>query len=444
MAELWLKKYCPKTTDDMVGNRCAIEHINKWISNINNEQYNSLIISGPHGIGKTLAVKLSFEENSYDPMILYPVDIKNHKFMETIIEMKNCNDNILQYMNTTQKKNGIVIDEAETITLTSEKNYIIELLKENYKKKILPIIFICNTQHSKLIEEIKKNCNEIRFMNPTFNELKLFIIKITNAENMKLTTDDVYKNLIDFCQYDIRRLILILQELNYTYFNEDIDEDKMNVFIKTSRKKDTDIGLFEASKMLLEKELPIKTIIQMYETEKVLLPLMVHENYYNQICTSNTEASKIINKNRLISESISIGDNIETSIYTDQNWYLQNMHGFFTCIFTSHHINKVETTFDIKFSSDLNKTSLKNINKKNISNINLIIPHKSIDEILMINHIINTLIRRRKFNTMIKLLRRYKPNLILKDIELCSKIDKTAPKSNIVKDKKMFQKMLKC
>jgi hypothetical protein len=32
-----------------------------------------------------------------------------------------------------------------------------------------------------------------------------------------------------------------------------------------------------------------------------------------------------------ISESISIGDNIETSIYTDQNWYLQDIHGFYTC-----------------------------------------------------------------------------------------------------------------
>ena len=40
-----------------------------------------------------------------------------------------------------------------------------------------------------------------------------------------------------------------------------------------------------------------------------------------------------------ISDSISRGDNIETSIYTDQNWFLQNIHGFFTCINTNFWIN---------------------------------------------------------------------------------------------------------
>ena len=69
-----------------------------------------------------------------------------------------------------------------------------------------------------------------------------------------------------------------------------------------------------------------------------------------------------------ISDSISRGDNIETSIYTDQNWYLQNIHGFYSCLNTSYWINKFnDKDIDqgsIKFSSDLNKTSLKNINKK--------------------------------------------------------------------------------
>ena len=79
-----------------------------------------------------------------------------------------------------------------------------------------------------------------------------------------------------------------------------------------------------------------KTIYKLYESEKVLLPLMIHENYKKRF-------QKNLYDNRYykllkISDSIS-GDNIETSIYTDQNWYLQNIC-FYTCVNPSYWINK--------------------------------------------------------------------------------------------------------
>jgi DNA polymerase III delta prime subunit len=442
MSELWLNKYCPIKSCDIIGNKLSSNYINNWISDFDNQTFNSLIISGPHGIGKSLLVKLLFDENGYDPITLYPFDIKDHKFMENILEMKNNNVSILKYMNVEQKKNAIVIDEAETITLTSEKNYIIDLLKDNSKFKLLPIIFICNNQHSKLMEDIKKNCLEVRMTIPKIEELELLITQLIKKEKMKISQNCI-KKIANFSQFDVRRLFLILQEIHYTYKNQHITLDKINTYINTSRKKDIDIGLFEASKMLLEDDLSIKTILQMYETEKVLLPLMIHENYYKQICRGKTKIKDIIDKNSTISDSISIGDNIETSIYTDQNWYLQNMHGFFTCISTSYYLPKTKIDFDIKFSSDLNKTSLKNINKKNISNINFIIPNKNVEEILTINHITNKFLLKQDYKKVIEILSSYKKDLTLKDIELCSKIDKTAPKTNFIKDKKIIQKLLK-
>ena len=105
----------------------------------------------------------------------------------------------------------------------------------------------------------------------------------------------------------------------------------------------------------------------LYETEKVLLPLMIHENYYKSIINNYDNISTIISRIKEISDSISIGDNIETSIYTDQNWYLQNIHAFYTCVNTSFNINSQKNKnkkININFSSDLNKTSLKNINRK--------------------------------------------------------------------------------
>ena len=129
-----------------------------------------------------------------------------------------------------------------------------------------------------------------------------------------------------------------------------------------------------------------------------------------------------------ISNSLLIGDNIETSIYTDQNWYLQNIHGFYTCYNTSATINKSDKKLcktDIKFSSDLNKTSLKNINKKNITNLEKIISKKTIDEILALCKITNHMVTTKQVDVIIDLLKNYKKDIDIKDIELCLKIDKT-------------------
>ena len=79
----------------------------------------------------------------------------------------------------------------------------------------------------------------------------------------------------------------------------------------------------------------------------------------------------------------------------------------------------------INFSSDLNKTSLKNINKKNINNLQKIIGNKSIEEILLLCKLTNYCFSNENYSTIIDILKNYRAKLDIKDIELCLKIDKT-------------------
>ena len=174
---------------------------------------------------------------------------------------------------------------------------------------------------------------------------------------------------------------------------------------------------------------------------------MIHEHYLKKILTkSNQSWDKVIYSLVKTSDSISRGDNIETSIYTDQNWYLQNIHGFYTCLNTSFWINKVNSNYNLtidkmKFSSDLNKTSLKNINRKNINNLIKIISNKSIDEIIYINQLANHLFKEGKEDVLIRILQNYKKDISVKEIELCLKIDKTQNFLSLCsKEKKILSK----
>jgi hypothetical protein len=342
-------------------------------------------------------------------------------------------------------KLALIFNKIENITLMGEKKYIMDIYKYNNKVKAFPLIFISNNHHSKLLNDLKKNCDEIIFKLPNTSEIENLIKKISINENIFFESNNLISKLLDFSQHDIKRLINLFQELSFHAINKMITKDIIETFIKKSREKNINLGLFESTEKILNNYLDYENIIRLYETEKVLLPLMVHENYLKKIFIKNNN-NNIYNIVK-ITDSISRGDNIETSIYTDQNWYLQNIHGFYSCLNTSYWINKSNSnkieSDDIKFSSDLNKTSLKNINRKNIASLSKLINNKSTQEILILNKICNTLLEEGKELELIKILHGYNKDITIKDIELCLKIDKTTEFKTLgSKEKKKLSKQI--
>jgi replication factor C subunit 1 len=442
MYNLWINKYKPKNSNEIVGNKNQIKEINYWIKNIDNDQKMSLIVSGNHGIGKSLSVKYVLQENKYLVKTILPNEIKlyrNDEDFKDFFNYKNSINNKLKIKNNINKnKLAIIFDETESITLQSEKKFILELFKINNKYKKIPIIFISNNQHSKLLNDLKKNCKKIQFVKPANFEIKKLITKICNSENINLEKS-IFNEIISYSKHDIRRMINMLQELNYHKYNDKINKNDFEKFKTLSQEKYNTLDLFKTTEKLINNFEEPTVIQQYYEYEKVLIPLMIHENYYKKILNqSSSDYFDLLKVLSNTSESISLGDNIETSIYTDQNWFLQTIHCFFSSINSCYWIDQSKSK-PIKlssndpstgkknsdFSSDLNKTSLKNINRKNINNLLKILPNKSLDEILYINKIANYLAKEKRIPELVDILKKYNKSLNIKDVELCIKIDKT-------------------
>ena len=434
MNNLWINKYKPNNLNQIIGNKNQIKRIVEWLKNVDNLKSMSLIVSGNHGIGKSLTLKYILEENGYFVKVILPNEIKlyrNDGDFKDFFNYKNSIKNKIKFSSeSSNKKLALIFDETESITLTSEKKFITEIFKMNNKKKLFPLIFISNNQHSKLLNDLKKNCLEVRFVPPANFELKNLICKVLNEENIKVENNKIIDLLIEFSKSDIRKLINILQELSLHYSNKIISEDDYKKYITLSKQKNNELGLFETTLEIINSNKSYEEINQFYENEKVLLPLMIHENYPKRVLNkSKFSTENILDQINKICDSISIGDNIETSIYTDQNWFLQRIHCFFSCINSTYWINFSNTKQikleNIKFSSDLNKTSLKNINKKNINNLSKLLPNKSLQEILYINKICNHLANNNRVQEIVNILKNYNANFNIKDIELCIKIDKT-------------------
>jgi hypothetical protein len=444
MSDFWINKYRPKSVKEIIGNKSNIEKIDKWIRS---EKKNmSLVVSGYHGIGKNLIIRKILEKNKYKFKWL---DYKDEKAKNLFEDLVNCfTGENLRLMNSKKDKFVLVINDVDKITLKNEKSRIKDLVKLNHVKRYFPIIFISSLLHNKLLIDILEFGDDIKLKQPTNLELLNFLNMIIKNENINIKDEKVKSKILKFCQNDIRRLILILYDLKNSFdFNDEINVDEIKYFINNSEKKCKDISLFDSSKSLINKYSNINDSLSMYRIDKVLVPLTIHENFTKSIFfkyDKNDIYLEILNN---ITDSISKGDVIETNIYTDQNWFLHDIHGFYTCVKTSYNINKYsklykEPFYEMRFSSDLNQTSLKNINKKQISNLTKIFPNKSFNDIINLNKIIFNLVKNDKIKELYNIMKDYDNNI--KTVENIIKIDKTMSKITISqKNKKLFNSFVK-
>jgi hypothetical protein len=450
MCDKWIDKYKPKKIKDIIGNSNSILKVNHWISNFKNEKNSSIVISGYHGVGKNLITKILLDNNKYYYKWL---DYKDEKAKNLFDDLINCftGETLETFFSKDKKKFALVINDIEKITLKNEKGRIKELVKENFLKKYFPIIFISNMQHNKLLTDILEYSTAIKLQQPTDKDLLVLLNRIIVKDDIKISNQKVKNKLIKFAQNDMRRLISILYDLRHSFdSDQEIDTDSIKLYIYNSQKKCKDTSLFEASKNLIDEYSDVTECLSLYKVDKVLVPLTIHENFTKSIFNRYKNNNIFFDSLKNVTDSISKGDVIETNIYTDQNWFLHEIHGFYTCARTSYHINKHKPKFkksaipyyEMKFSSDLNQTSLKNINKKQITNLQKVFPNKSFNDIINLNKVIYHLVKNEKIRELYAIMKDYDSNV--KTVETIIKIDKTMPKIALSqKNKKLYNMYVK-
>jgi hypothetical protein len=393
--------------NDVNINKNYQNQIIKWLNNFPNEHM-GIIISGGIGTGKNTIVKNSIKKANWKYHMLYLENDKSWNFFSNFITGLN-------------EKMVLVINDANLISSPSEKKNILEFFTQNCNKKLLPIIFLTNLNHSKLITTINTyDCENIRISLPSDNDLLVVSKHYIEKYNLKFDSVQTIKDILNYSQYDIRRLIILLNDLYYTFGNK-ITRTSIQNYLNISIKKNVEVGLFSANKSLMDRFKSIEESLRFYKSEKVLLPLMMYENFYLSIESKNMKLERKKQKYAKISDILSQSDIVETRIYSEQNWEFQPIHGFLACAYVSYILNEGENpeikNYKINFSSDLNKTSLKNINKKNIESLLNSFQHRTQRDL----HHISRLLHKSKSSHQ----KLYSYGLTSKNINSIIRIDKT-------------------
>ncbi len=474
----WLDKYRPTKLSDVLGDKSQINQIDKFIKKFTVKNFNpekiqcpNLIITGANGIGKTLITDLVIKENHLEKVTadLSNISItrKTKRKKKVDKEVTGTNRTIVAYYMTLKNytklsptgifeptKIALVFDDVSNISNPKEKEAIKAIIKINNKYKLIPIIVIANTKHSKTVNELKKMVtfiikstnedgkkesrkitNEIVMRKPDYFELENYVKKISALEKLNIVRrkkdeSDIYVKIVKHSQHDIRRLINILEEIKLIYENNDITVEKFKKYCETSKKKDMDPGIYDATKTLLNRYTNMQNALLLYGEERATIPLMVHENYPLNIRNQYPKMSvdDQINLIHDISKSMSESDKVDGLIYSNQCWSLQPVHGFYSCVMPSYHINKTPGKYAnderYRYTQDYNKTSIKKINNKVIKKAqeHHFLKKVSIYDFLYMASILKTLLDAKDLVAIAELMKPY--GLKLKEIESIIKIDK--------------------
>lgn len=393
----------------------------------NNPQKSSLIISGNHGIGKTSIITTILNSLNY---VIYQINFNKITYFKNINEFLDkpiFNNSITDKINNKKtNKKVILIDNLESILSINQRKFIMKLIKYNDIYWDIPIIFISNLKHNKLVYFAKKFSYEIKIPNPHKDILENILCKISINENINIGDEKVIDEIIKYSEYDIRSLITNLQSLKNIYEEKYINMEDINTFIITCKMKDNDPDIFNATNKLFYGYDNIDNIIRLFEIEKTVMPLMIQQHYVDYLKNNNIDS---INK---ISESLSMGDILENFIYENNIYDIRDIQSFYQCIFPSYILsnklnpkkiesNKFGGTFT--YPKDLNKTSIRCINyTKNICPSNKIFRNMDIDDYMYFNKIIKNIIKSGEYKHCNDILSNYNCNISL--LESVLKIDK--------------------
>ena len=471
------EKYKPKTLDDIVGNVRQIYEIETWLKNyeknkklnaniskkgkknkvnikiddIENETSNDtesdlkqttfstntkqehacLMLIGDHGVGKTSTLHVVLKNMNYTIQTFNLAQLDSNKSIPEHINKLTKGTNIFDKINNENGiKRVVVIDDIESANSPVEKNFILSLMKSNEEHWYIPTIFISSGKHTKLNSVLKSYSVKVQFNKPERDNLMILLSKIATKEHMCFDSLNVGYELVSHAQNDYRRLVSIIQDLKAIYGKKSISQEEIVNYQNISKKKDVTVEIFKSSAQMMVKYKNINDCLKTYEKEKVIIPLVIHQNYIKTIVNSaQHQGNKKFCLVNDISKSMAFGDLVENYIYSDQNWDMQEVHGFLSCaepafkIFSENlNVQEHYLARSMDFPFDLNRTSIKKINKRNIINSNNCLKNFEIKDFIFANRLIRQLMDDNKIEECANLFKGY--NAKVENIESILKIDK--------------------
>lgn len=213
----WIEKYRPRKLDEMTQTDNLIDLFNNSIST---RDMTHLLFYGPPGTGKTSAIlaigRELFKEHFHSRVIEF--NASDDRGINAVRE--KITNQAKKYVAETVSEDGtiipsykiIILDEADS--MTDEAQDALRVIIEKYST-VTRFCFICN-YISKITDAIKSRCSTVYFKKLDNENVINKLNEIATKESM-LLDKKILNIIIDVSNGDMRKAIMILQNLKYMY-----------------------------------------------------------------------------------------------------------------------------------------------------------------------------------------------------------------------------------
>lgn len=213
----WIEKYRPKNINEISQNHKLIDLFNNCITDKNIPHF---LFYGSPGTGKTSAIltigRAIFKEQYPNRIIEF--NASDDRGINSVRE--KITHEAKKYVATMTSKDGseipsykiIILDEADS--MTDEAQDALRVIIEQYST-VTRFCFICN-YISKITDAIKSRCSLIYFKKLDNGCMLKKLSDISVMENIELK-EDIINTIIDLANGDMRKAIMILQNVKYLY-----------------------------------------------------------------------------------------------------------------------------------------------------------------------------------------------------------------------------------
>jgi len=203
MNELWVNKYAPKKTSDIIGQKNAIEVVSSFVKSFPNVSKKAVLVYGPTGTGKTCIAKSLVDEFNLELVEMNASDFRTKAIIEETLGAATRQASLFG----TGKL--ILIDEVDNLSGTKDRGGA-GAIAEIIEGSKFPIILTANDAYSDKLKSVRKYCTlvELKGINPVSIFAKLQ--EICKLENISYD-EAALKKLAALSNNDMRAAITDLQ-----------------------------------------------------------------------------------------------------------------------------------------------------------------------------------------------------------------------------------------
>ena len=367
-----------------------IKGLTRWFKGLNDKSSSKLLlIHGESGIGKTYFIESHLSKKlKLKPLTNDKIDELMDEKPSNYSSFLSLFFDVITFDDIDDKKKIMVINEKILYNFEKCSKIIIKLIDDSIKLNY-PIVIIIDSEHKKLISNLEKKAITIRFNKPSNDEVKkilnMILIKNNisdkiNPRNKGRISNTLNNKICELSNNNLNKVFVLINNLinNYCDFVNDskvITKNSFIEFLKDTVENNNKNNIYVSNYKLLTKYESIDNAMELYNNDNIDNPLIMEESYSQKIIAyenANGTIEPIKDIILRLTKSFTYSNLIDTYIYNSQQWTnLKRIYGYFSCVLPSYLLSKIEVDYspNVKFLSDMNKTSIQKINTKQIFNV---------------------------------------------------------------------------